>query len=78
MLDQKGGEAFMRAERRAMDDIDRMVRPIFANISEVEGLGRQEVELVGGYGIFGADGRLDHEVDLGTVEVASPLPSTYG
>ena len=58
----------MRAQRRAVDDIDRMLRAVLADIFQVEGLGRQEVELVGGDGVFGADRRLDHEVDLGAVE----------
>ena len=55
MLDQEGGEALMGAQRRAVDDIDRMVRAVLADIFQVEGLGRQEIELVGGDGVFGAD-----------------------
>ena len=57
MLDQERGEALMRAQRRAVDDIDRMLRAVLADIFEVEGLGGEEIELVGGDGVFGADGR---------------------
>ena len=35
MLDQEGGEAFMRAQRRAVNDVDRMVRPILADIFQI-------------------------------------------
>ena len=68
MLDQKSGEAFVRAQRRAMDDVERMLRAVLSDIFQIESLGGEEVELVGRDGIFGADHRLDHEIDLGSVK----------
>jgi len=54
VLDQERGEAFVSSKRCAVNDINRVLAAVLADIAEPKRLGRQEVELIGRDGVFGA------------------------
>ena len=68
MLDQEADEAFVRAERRAMDAERRLVRVVLVTIDEAELGGHGEVHLVGRQREFAADDTPDLHVNLRPVE----------
>ena len=68
MLDQEADEAFVRAERRAMDAERSLLGVVAVLVDEAERCGHGEVDLVGGDGEFAADRAPDLHVDLRTVK----------
>src|SRR5207244_2552206 len=68
MLDQKSDEAFVRAERRAMDAERNFVGVIAIFVAQVESAWLREIDLVGCDGKLAADRAPGLHVDLRSVK----------
>ena len=68
VLDEQGDEALVGAQRRAVDDVRAVAAVIRAHIGQVEALGHDQIELVGGGGLLPPHHVPDLEIHLGPVK----------